>query len=110
MKTEIFGTFGPSCNTQDTLEKMIEAGLSGMRLNLSHTTLQNGADYINAYQDAAKKANVLPQILIDMQGPELRVGKLQEPMQLQEGTEVYLYAFEENQTDFDESVFSSIKS
>lgn len=76
MKTEIFGTFGPACGTEEILGKMIEAGMTGMRLNLSHITLLESRDYIEAYEKAAKAHKRTPQILIDMQGPELRVGAL----------------------------------
>ena len=78
MKTQIYGTFGPACRSREILEEMIEAGMTGMRLNLSHTTLEKSRDYIENYRFAAKKQSVMPQILIDMQGPELRVGDLEE--------------------------------
>ncbi len=71
MKTEIFATFGPSCRDEAVLKDMVAEGLTGMRLNLSHMTLPEAADYINAYRSVADA----PKILIDMQGPELRVGK-----------------------------------
>lgn len=74
MKTQIFATFGPACGSKEILRKMIDAGMTGMRLNLSHTTLSDSASYINAYKEAADEAGVKPQILIDMQGPELRIG------------------------------------
>lgn len=80
MITQIFATFGPACGTKEIIEEMILAGMTGMRLNLSHTTLQASESYINAYQEAAKELGVRPQILIDMQGPELRIGRLQEPV------------------------------
>ena len=78
MNTQIFATFGPACGNKDILRKMIDAGMTGMRLNLSHTTLPNSASYISAYREAASEAGVIPQILIDMQGPELRVGDVGE--------------------------------
>lgn len=90
MKTKIFATFGPACGTEETLEEMIRAGMTGMRLNLSHTTLPASEAYIRAYQEAAEKVGVKPEILIDMQGPELRVGVMPEPMMLEEGTIVVL--------------------
>ncbi len=71
MGTEIFATFGPACRDKEVLRNMVAFGLTGMRLNLSHMTLPEAADYINSYRAVADK----PQILIDMQGPELRVGK-----------------------------------
>ena len=90
MRTEIFGTFGPACASEEMLRKMIDAGVTGMRLNLSHTTLPASENYIRNFQNAAMQVNVKPQILIDMQGPELRVGKLERPMELQEGEQVFL--------------------
>ena len=80
MKTQIFGTFGPACATEEILKKMIEAGMTGMRLNLSHVTLEDSQDYIRSYTNACEKFE--PQILIDLQGPELRVKKLEEPVML----------------------------
>lgn len=77
-KTEIYGTFGPSCKSQEILEKMIQCGMTGMRLNLSHTTLEKSKEYLDNYKEAAKRQGVIPQILIDMQGPELRIGKMDE--------------------------------
>lgn len=76
LKTQIYGTFGPSCKSEEVLEEMIKAGMSGMRLNLSHTTLEKSKEYIENYRLAAEKQGVTPQILIDMQGPELRIGEM----------------------------------
>ena len=78
LKTEIYGTFGPSCKSREVLEEMIKAGMTGMRLNLSHTTLEKSREYIDNYKTAAENQGVVPQILIDMQGPELRVGDMDE--------------------------------
>lgn len=89
IKTQIYGTFGPACKSQEILENMIKHGMTGMRLNLSHTTLEKSKDYIQNYKMAAKNQGVIPQILIDMQGPELRVGEMEE-RKLQEGEVVYL--------------------
>lgn len=82
MKTEIFATFGPVCREKHILRQMVDAGMTGMRLNLSHTALAESGQYIENYRSAAAQAGVVPQILIDMQGPELRVGKLAKPMEL----------------------------
>ncbi len=84
MQTEIFGTFGPACGSEELIEKMIEAGMTGMRLNLSHTTLPESQDYIECYQKAAEVRGVKPQILIDMKGPELRVGTMVAPIEIKE--------------------------
>lgn len=87
MKTEIFGTFGPACGTREILKNMIDVGMTGMRLNLSHTTLQDSEEYINDYLSVANECGVKPQILIDMKGPELRIGNLPEDLYLKENEE-----------------------
>lgn len=90
--TEIFGTLGPACASQSVLEGMFQAGLTGMRLNLSHCDLTDSADQIAAFQAAAAAQGVNPQLVIDTQGPELRLGDLSAPMQLEAGGEVVLGA------------------
>lgn len=90
MKTRIYGTFGPACASEEILGQMIVAGMTGMRLNLSHTALAESEEYIRNYQSAATKLGITPEILIDMQGPELRIGKLEEPVHLEEGTCIFL--------------------
>lgn len=78
MKVQVYGTFGPACKSREMLESMIQMGMTGMRLNLSHTTLEKSKEYIDNYRLAAKSCGVKPQILIDMQGPELRIGDMEE--------------------------------
>ena len=85
----IYGTFGPACGQEDILKQMFEAGMTGMRLNLSHTSLTDSADRIAAFRGAAEAAGIVPELLIDMQGPELRIGTI-EPMTLTDGESVIL--------------------
>ena len=81
----IYGTIGPACRDRAILTEMFREGMDGVRLNLSHTSLEEASDLIGACRDAAAGAGVTPELLIDMQGPELRVGALDEPMRLAEG-------------------------
>ena len=85
---KIFGTLGPACADQKTLLRMFSHGLDGMRLNLSHTVLEDAADMIEAFFSAADAANVKPELLIDMQGPELRIGTLDAPLSLFAGDRI----------------------
>lgn len=86
----IYGTFGPACGDADTLTAMFRGGMTGMRLNLSHTSLGDSAERIAAFHAAAAAAGVTPELLIDMQGPELRIGELPAPMTLTVGGTVVL--------------------
>lgn len=82
---DIYGTLGPMCRDVDTLAAMFEAGMTGIRLNLSHVTLRESADLIENLHKAAALSGVKAQLLIDMQGPELRIGRMNAPLDLSEG-------------------------
>ena len=93
IKIQIYGTFGPSCKSEEVLEEMIKAGMTGMRLNLSHTTLEKSKEYIENYRRVAEQQKIIPQILIDMQGPELRIGEMQD-ITLNQGEQICLVSVE----------------
>ena len=81
---EIYGTLGPACAKQETLKEMLRLGMTGMRLNLSHVSLPEAAPQVELLHAAARNTGTVPKLLIDMQGPELRIGKLKEPLLLAE--------------------------
>ena len=83
-KVKIYGTIGPACRDEDTLRHMFEEGMDGVRLNLSHTSLEETAEMIGNCRRAARACGKTPELLIDMQGPELRIGKLGAPVRLDE--------------------------
>ncbi len=87
---DIYGTLGPSCQEKEILTDMFRAGMTGMRLNLSHTALRESAELIDTFHAAAAAAGASPKLLIDMQGPELRIGALPSGISLKEGETVTL--------------------
>ena len=90
---EFYGTLGDACWERETLEKLFRAGMTGARLNLSHTTLEACAPLLEErFWPAARQAGVEARLIVDLQGPELRVGTLKEPVTMDEGTEVLLGA------------------
>lgn len=86
----IYGTLGPQCSDTDTLTAMFQAGMTGVRLNLSHCMLADAAQQIRCLQDAAARCGQKAQLIIDLQGPELRIGSLSAPVMLTEGARVSL--------------------
>jgi pyruvate kinase len=88
---DIYGTLGPSCNSQDVLREMFCSGMTGIRLNLSHISLRESERQLDIFYTAALHAGVEPLLLIDMQGPELRIGRLQAPLMLCEGQTAVLF-------------------
>ena len=87
---ELYGTLGPACADAETLGLMLDAGMTGARLNLSHTGLEGGARLIEALFEAGWNRGVEPELLIDTQGPELRTGALSSPLTLSKGDVVTL--------------------
>lgn len=88
----IYGTLGPRCRDTETLCAMIDAGMTGVRLNLSHITLHDAAEEIHNLHRAAAICERRVELLIDMQGPELRIGALGAPLTLARGQIITLGA------------------
>ena len=89
---EFYATLGGACTKPATLDQLFRAGMTGARLNLSHTTLSRCTALLNdAFWPAARRAG-RPQahLILDMQGPELRVGELPNPIPLKPGDSILL--------------------
>ncbi len=89
-KTEIYGTIGPSCAKPKLLEEMFRLGMAGVRLNLSHSELEGCGEWTRMVREAALAARVQYKLLIDLRGPELRVGNLKGAIKLEEGRQAWL--------------------
>lgn len=87
---EYFGTIGPACDREDILRQMFVAGMTGIRMNMSHGSLAEHQDWVELLHRAAAEAGRPLKLLIDLQGPELRIGKLPGPVELTDGSEVLL--------------------
>lgn len=88
---EFYGTLGTACGEKDTLLAMFRQGMTGMRLNLSHTTLADCHDLLHGrYWPAAQEAGIQASLVVDIQGPELRVGTLENPVSFPENGQVIL--------------------
>lgn len=96
-KTEIYGTIGPACAKQEILTEMFRLGMTGVRLNMSHTELEKCREWTEMVLSAASAAGIHPRLLIDLRGPELRIGHLKEPVKLQEGKGINLRKMEEEE-------------
>lgn len=89
---EYYATLGKPCARRDIMEQLFGAGMTGIRVNLSHTSLSKCAPLLEkAYWPAARQAGrERAHLILDLQGPELRVGELSRPIRLREGDEVLL--------------------
>lgn len=87
---EFYGTLGPTCCEPIILKKMFDAGMTGIRLNLSHSSLEASQSWIYHYFDAARQTGTPKKLMIDLIGPELRIGDLEGSMGLSGGAHVIL--------------------
>lgn len=87
-----YATLGPSCCDTAALAALLRRGITGFRLNLSHTPLAARTDWIDALHAAERKTDLRSQLMIDLRGPEVRIGDMPVPLPLAEGAAVTLGA------------------
>lgn len=85
-----YATIGPACADREILAAMLHRGLTGFRLNLSHTTLPDCADWLNDLRLAGEQVGRKPELIIDLRGGEVRIGALPAPLTLREGDYITL--------------------
>ena len=87
-----YATLGPACCEPSMLRALLRRGITGFRLNLSHTPLAARRDWIAALHDAERQTGLSASLMIDLRGPEVRIGALPAPLPLAEGAAVTLGA------------------
>lgn len=87
-----YATLGPSCCDTAALAALLRRGVTGFRLNLSHTPLAARTDWIAALHEAERKTGLRAQLMIDLRGPEVRIGDMPAPLPLAKGAAVTLGA------------------
>lgn len=87
-RTKIVATLGPASSNEATIRDMIEAGVNVVRINSAHGTPEERGEMIDSVRrlrDAVKKH---VGVLVDLQGPRIRVGSLAKSLELDAGHEV----------------------
>jgi pyruvate kinase len=76
-RTKIVATLGPASSDPNILEQMIRAGVDVVRMNFSHGTTQDHMERAGKVRAVAKTAGRTVGILVDLQGPKIRVRKFE---------------------------------
>jgi pyruvate kinase len=85
-RTKIVVTLGPSLDNRDMLMRVIKAGADVFRANFSHGTAETHEERITAVRDIAHELGKTVAILVDLQGPKIRVARFKnKKVILQEG-------------------------
>ena len=77
-KTKIIATLGPSSSSPTTIEEMMLSGVDVFRINFSHANHSEIEKVISTIRSLNKKNNLYTSILADLQGPKLRIGNVEE--------------------------------
>ena len=92
-RTKIIATIGPASSDPAVLARMIRAGMDVARLNFSHGTYRDHSRAIRNIRAASKRIGKHVGLLLDLQGPRLRVGEFKGGLvRLANGDEVILTA------------------
>jgi len=86
-RAKIVATLGPGSADPALVAALIAAGMDVARLNASHGTQEQLAGLIATVRAAAEAAGKPVAILLDLQGPRIRVGDLPAPLTLTAGQE-----------------------
>lgn len=90
-RTKIVVTLGPSLDNDDMLERVILAGAVIFRANFSHGELSMHQERISKVREIAKRHDKPVAILVDLQGPKIRIGRFKnKKIILQENQEFIL--------------------
>lgn len=84
-RTKIVATIGPSSAKKEVLLKMIREGLNVCRVNFSHGTYAQHQQVIDTVRAINKEYGTYIGILADLQGPKIRIGKVQDGIVLKKG-------------------------
>lgn len=85
---KIVATMGPATNNPETLRSLVEAGMDVARLNLSHGSHEVHAETYRMVREASDASGRGVGILVDLQGPKIRLGKFASgPVLLENGAE-----------------------
>ena len=93
MYTKIIATIGPKSESQEKLVELLKAGVDIVRVNFSHAHREQYKKIkkiIDVYNQSAEKKI---EILLDLQGPRIRVGKMPAEGLILETGEVYDFIF-----------------
>ncbi|MGC9451093.1 MAG: pyruvate kinase [Oceanipulchritudo sp.] len=83
--TKIIFTIGPATNNVEILGQLLRKGVDVCRLNMAHADHDWTREAIGNVREACQQVGRKVALMMDVKGPEIRTGPLEEPMELEEG-------------------------
>ena len=94
-RTKIVATLGPAWEQPTQMAALLDAGVNVVRINASHGTPEVRARWIGELRTLLEGRRDSVAILLDLQGPRIRVGYLPEPLRLEPGQRIVFAPEEE---------------
>ena len=93
-KTKIVVTIGPATCSKEKLKQLIKRGVNVFRLNFSHGSHEDHKQVVTRVRELDEELGTHSALLADLQGPKLRVGKMEDGVVLEEGATFKLVSSE----------------
>src|SRR4051794_4832274 len=85
-RAKIVCTLGPATSSPERIRELVAAGMDVARLNLSHGRQEDHAAAFKAIREAGEELGCNVAILVDLQGPKIRLGAFADgPVRLEPG-------------------------
>ena len=95
-KTKIVATIGPASDSPEMIKKLILSGVNVFRFNLKHNNQQWHNNRIDRVEKVSQQINRPIAIMLDLQGPEIRIGDFEEnEIKVKKGEKV-IFALQRN--------------
>lgn len=88
VKTKVVATIGPASTDPQVVAGLVRAGIDMARINMSHGSQRTHERSIRLVREAASAAGRPVAVMADLRGPKLRMGDLDEPVFLRDGSTV----------------------
>jgi len=94
-KTKIVATLGPATSTYESIKALMLNGANVFRLNTSHGTIEDHQEKFDLVRKISRDLKIHTAIMVDLQGPKIRVGTLEKEYEVKDGETVVFEAMKQ---------------
>lgn len=94
-KTKVICTIGPASENEETLTKMMQAGMNVARLNFSHGTHEEHQKKMDLIKMVREKLNLPIAIMLDTKGPEYRIKTFEDKKIILQDGDTFIFTTED---------------
>ncbi len=92
-RTKIIATLGPASRDPEIMLRMVRSGMDLARINASHADPKTIEEEVKSVRAAARRAGRMVGVILDLMGPKIRLGEVEENTFVEEGRDFILTDF-----------------